>query len=183
MKNLEDNTLMTRVKEGNLSQAGLLYQRHSRPLFGFFYRLTSNRTTSEDLVQNTFVRVIKYRNTFHAEHEFRTWLFQIARNVSKDHFRTNERYSYQNDMSSWEENITDTDNREQQLISLDNKHQLQKAIQTLPREKQEMLLLAKYQKMPYKEIATLYNLTEAAVKTKLHRIMSDLKTTYAKINS
>jgi hypothetical protein len=55
---------MLKVKAGQLDQLGLLFERYNKPLYGFFYRLTTDGVISEDLVQNVFVRIIKYSHTY-----------------------------------------------------------------------------------------------------------------------
>src|SRR5688500_13069372 len=90
---------MLRVKAGDLDKMGLLFERYNRPLFAFFYHMTHKRDMSEDLVQNVFYRMLKYKHTFTGEGEFRTWMYHLARNIlndsarqnrSKDHYDVNE---------------------------------------------------------------------------------------------
>ena len=64
-----------------------LFERYHRPLFGFFHRLSRDRTAAEDLVQDVFVRVLKYRHTFQEETSFKAWVFHIARNSRRDFAR------------------------------------------------------------------------------------------------
>lgn len=81
---------MTRVREGDLDKLGLLFERYKRPLYGFFYGLNRDQELSEDLVQNTFLRILKYRHLFRGDGDFKTWMFHIARNVSHDQYRKNK---------------------------------------------------------------------------------------------
>src|SRR5689334_19114732 len=83
-----DEKLMLAVRGGDLSKLGVLFDRYHRVLFDFFNRLTGNRTVSEDLVQEVFFRILKYRATFRNDSAFRTWIFRIARNARVDHFRS-----------------------------------------------------------------------------------------------
>src|SRR5947208_41155 len=57
----EDHHLMRAVRNGEVGKLATLYSRHQRPLFNFFLRLTGSRPTSEDLVQDVFTRILKYR--------------------------------------------------------------------------------------------------------------------------
>lgn len=76
-----DEVIMLRVREGQIDQLSTLYIRYRTPLFNFFLRLTSERHLSEDLVQDVFFRIMKYRQSYRPRHSFRTWMYQIARNV------------------------------------------------------------------------------------------------------
>ena len=105
---LEDHNLMLKVKEGEVEKLNLLYKRYSRRFFGFFYGMTSDGATSEDLVQNVFMRILKYKHTYKENGDFEVWAFQLARNVHKDHYRKNKRYAFQEDMNPYEMQLSDT---------------------------------------------------------------------------
>ena len=75
---------MQEVRAGNVGKLEVLFDRHNRPLFRYFMHLTSNRAVSEDLVQEVFFRILKYRHTYQAETSFRAWMYQIGRNVWMD---------------------------------------------------------------------------------------------------
>ncbi len=81
---LTDNSLMLKVKAGDLDKMGLLFERYHRPLFAFLYHSTGQAAHSEDLVQTVFYRMLKYRYTFTEVGEFRTWMYHLARNVLND---------------------------------------------------------------------------------------------------
>ena len=83
---------MLKVKAGQLDQLGLLFERYNRPLYGFFFKLTCDQEVSEDLVQNVFVRIIKYRHTYKGDGKFSTWMYHMARNLFADHYRKEKRY-------------------------------------------------------------------------------------------
>jgi RNA polymerase sigma-70 factor (ECF subfamily) len=76
-----DKALMLKVRDGDLDRLGLLFERYHRCLYRYFYRLTSQRQTSEDLVQEVFERMLKYRHTYTGKGKFLTWMYQIARNL------------------------------------------------------------------------------------------------------
>src|SRR5215216_3995059 len=78
---------MRAVREGDLGHLGVLFERYHLPLFDFLSRMTGDRTAAEDLVQDIFVRILKYRATYRDGGSFETWLFRIARNARADYFR------------------------------------------------------------------------------------------------
>jgi RNA polymerase sigma factor (sigma-70 family) len=79
---------MQSVPKGDTGQLDPLFKRHYSPLFDFFCRMTGSRTLSEDLVQEVFFRILKYRETYRPGARFITWMYQIARNVRIDHFKS-----------------------------------------------------------------------------------------------
>ena len=69
---------MQAVRDGDVAKLGPLFERYHIPLFDFLARVTGDQTAAEDLVQDTFVRILKYRSTFRDGGRFETWLFRIA---------------------------------------------------------------------------------------------------------
>ncbi|HEY5824071.1 MAG TPA: sigma factor, partial [Cyclobacteriaceae bacterium] len=64
LETLADNSLMIKVRDGDLDKLGLLFERYKKPLYGFFYGMNKSQELSQDLVQNTFFRIMKYRHLF-----------------------------------------------------------------------------------------------------------------------
>jgi DNA-directed RNA polymerase specialized sigma24 family protein len=72
---LTDEEIMLAVKNGQLSELSELFERYHLPLYNFFLKLTMDKTGSEDLTQNLFYRVIRYRHTFNTgAGSFRSWI-------------------------------------------------------------------------------------------------------------
>src|SRR6185312_228619 len=83
---VNDEALMSAVRGGDLAQLGPLFDRYHVPLFDFLSRMTGNRHVAEDLVQEVFLRVLKYRATYRDGARFEPWVFSIARNARADYF-------------------------------------------------------------------------------------------------
>src|SRR5579872_1271579 len=75
---------MKEVREGELASMAVLFERHHRSLFNYFVHLNGNRELSEDLVQDVFFRMLKYRRTYQPDRSFTAWMYQIARNAHVD---------------------------------------------------------------------------------------------------
>ena len=83
---------MLLVKEGQLSELTELFERYHVPLYNFFFRLTMDEALSEDLTQDLFYRVIRYRQSFEpASGSFRSWVYRMARNIYADHLRQEQK--------------------------------------------------------------------------------------------
>ena len=171
---------MLKVKDGDLDRLGLLFERYKRPLYGFFYNLNRNAELSEDLVQNVFIRILKYRYLFRGEGDFKTWMFHIARNVSHDHFRKNK-LNAKDSIEDWQDQLGVDENRSTMFQQEEELQLLSMAMDRLPEDKREILLLSKYQEKKYKEIGDILGCTEAAVKVKVFRALQDLKTVYKQL--
>jgi RNA polymerase sigma-70 factor (ECF subfamily) len=171
---ITDEALMAEVKEGDLDKASVLYDRYSKRLYNYFVKISLDRDAGYDMMQNTFMRVIRYKHTYRVEAPFRAWIFQIARNVFSDHLRKNKvLYSDYQEV----ENIGETDNGESDEKNEQEKL-LNKSLARLSDEAREILVMSRYQNMKYEEIAETMDLTVSAVKVKVHRAIKKLRVYY-----
>lgn len=182
LETFSDNTLMLKVKDGHLDKLGLLFERYKKPLFGFFYGMNKDAELSEDLVQNVFFRILKYRYLFRGEEagNFKTWMFHIARNVNNDHYRKNK-LGKPESVELWENKLGYTDDHALQRLRDDEMSVLSLALDKLPPEKREIILLSKYQEKKYKEIGEILGCSEGAVKVKVFRALQELKVVYQQL--
>ena len=183
MDSITDNAIMLKVKNGDLDKMGLLFRRYHRPLFGFLFRMTNQREASEDMVQNVFYRMLRSRHTFTGDGEFKTWMYHLARNVLKDHSKKDKRNGYHYDIAGFAEKIS---SGESAAAGIEKKQEwdiLKDALSTLSPENREVLILSRFQELKYHEIARVMDTTEAAVKIRAYRAISQLKTMFSKIES
>src|SRR5579859_7308811 len=75
---------MRRVQAGETAQLAVLFERYHLPLFRYLLHLTGNRAFSEDLVQECFLRVLKYASSYDSSFAFQVWLYRMARNAYFD---------------------------------------------------------------------------------------------------
>jgi RNA polymerase sigma factor (sigma-70 family) len=172
-----DEALMLRVRDGQVETLGELYGRHRTPLFNFFVRLTGNTHLSEDLVHEVFLRMLRYRHTFKAGNQFRTWMHQIARNARHDAWRRGQHESA-TDTAELEESEAlwgvepepDWEVGRNQEVAL-----LQQALAALPEESREVLVLSRFQGMKYEDIAAVLGCNVGAVKMRVLRALRELR--------
>lgn len=183
MQALTDNALMLKVKSGDLDKLGLLYERHKKRLFGFFYNMNNNASISEDLVQNVFLRMLKYKHTFTGEGSFAAWMFRTARNVNYDHYRKHKKENNQSELISMEYRLKDSDDLNTRMDLKDEVSQLSRAMQRLPQKKREILVLSKYKGIRFSEIGEILGCSEGAAKVKAHRALNDLRTIFLQLET
>ena len=173
---------MMKVREGQLEKLGLLFERYNRRLYGFFYRLTGRMDVSEDLVQEVFERIIKYRHTYTGEGSFSTWIFQIARNLQADHYH---RQSRRNQVEqAFEDESPNLEKPEPTVLTMENRQQqlLEEALNRLSPEKKETLILSRYHGFKYSEIAEITDSSVSAVKVRIFRGIRELKEIVSELN-
>ena len=162
------------MQQGDTAKLGILYERHNGDLYKYFYRLTNHREISEDLVQNTFIKVMKYNKSFTGTGQFSYWLFSIARNIWIDYIRKKDVMKNNKDLDSVyhlqadsEIRIDDEAARQRMMIS--------RALDQLSPEKKEAIVLSKYQGMKYHEIANISECTESAIKSRIKRGLYEMR--------
>jgi RNA polymerase sigma factor (sigma-70 family) len=173
LRGASDETLMQAVRDGDVSQLGQLFERYHTRLFEFLSRMTGNRVAAEDLVQDVFVRILKYRGTYRDDGRFETWLFRIARNARTDYFRRSVPVDSLPD--SMLELPADGPGPAAQLEMDRDVARLRRALLQLRDDRRELIVLARYQGMRHDEIAELLDIEVGAVKVRLHRAIAELR--------
>jgi RNA polymerase sigma-70 factor (ECF subfamily) len=171
---------MIKVKDGDLDKLGLLFKRYKKQLFMFFYRMNNDDHLSEDLVQNVFMRVLKYRKSFTGKGAFRVWLFHIARNEFYDHYRRNSSKE-RTDVNIDSERVSEYETEEISRETEENLHLLKLAIDRLKIDRREVIILSKIDGLKYRDIAGILKCTEGTVKSKVFRALAELKEEFTKI--
>lgn len=173
-----DEQLMARVKNGQLDQLNGLFDRYSKRLYGYFLKSTLSRDESDDLTQELFIRLMKYRKSYKEGQRFEIWLFQIARNMVKDHYKKMKVHNdYFNPTAVMPERT-----EEDHTVEWEREEQLYRAMKRLPDDKRELLVLSKFDGMKYEQIATLRKTTVANIKVQVHRTLKELKDLYFQLN-
>ncbi len=182
MQNLTDDMLMLKVKSGDLDKLGLLYERHKKRLFGFFYNLGNNPSISEDLVQNVFVRMLKYKNSYSGKGSFGAWMFRMARNVNYDHHQKVARNSIAAGVSPEDIQVSE-DRMTHKVDTEEHSFLLKKAMAQLGDEKRELLVLSKYRGLKFREIGETIGCSEGAAKVRVHRALNDLRKIFLQLET
>lgn len=169
---------MLQVKAGDLERMSLLFERHSKALFGFLYHLTQRREACEDMVQTVFYRMLKYRASFNEGSNFSGWMYHIARNVLKD-----QKYgmdSQYDPVSLHEEKIVGGTLADEQLEKQQSRQLLYDAMAMLNDGDREILLLNRMRELKYPEISLIMGITEGAARARVCRAVEELRKIFIK---
>jgi RNA polymerase sigma-70 factor (ECF subfamily) len=171
-----DEELMIAVKEGDLDALSPIFEKYHVKLYNFFLRLTSDRETSRDLTQNVFGRILKYRETYNEKHPFRTWIYQLARNVHIDYYNQN-RYLV-SDVDDAETIASRDKDAIEEMENTERHEILKEALGRLPADQQEVIELSRFQGLKYEEISKITGSSVPAIKVKVYRAIKRLKEIY-----
>jgi RNA polymerase sigma factor (sigma-70 family) len=158
----------------------VLFEKYHIQLYNFFIRLTGNRGASEDLVQEVFLRILKYRKTFRGESKFTIWMYQIARNTHIDFLRKRKGELPLEDQ--WEEAAEPEPSASAQMEQSQDADLVRQALALLPRKKREVLVLSRFQGLKYREIADLLGCRIGTVKAHVHRAVKELGRIYCELS-
>jgi len=172
----DDEQVMVQVRAGRVEMLAILFERHHVRMYNFFLRLTANRPLSEDLTQELFLRILKYRHTYRGESRFSTWMYQIARNLHIDQLRSRHPEIPIDDL--YEETPDPQPCPAQEAESGQEADLLARAMERLPLRKREVLLLSRFQNLKYGEIAGLLACSVESVKVQVHRSLKELRRHY-----
>ncbi len=172
-----DEQLISRVgAEQDEKAFNELYSRHARRLMGFFLRaFRYDENEAADACQETFLKVWQAAEQFNSASAFRPWLYTIAYNLCRSRFR----HSEQAERYRSEQLATTADSYEDSSeLQLDNatlQRALASVLATLPQESRTLFALRFEEELSIKQVAQVLNIPEGTVKSKVHRLLCQLK--------
>ena len=136
-------------------------------------------TAAEDLTQTVFEKLINYRQSFNSDQKFENWVFRIARNAFVDQVKLNGKMPKAHHVE-----IVDLHNlKEEHESTADQDALLNKALNALQPDDREILVLTRFEKLKYTEVANILGITEANVKVKVFRAIEKLRNQYFKLST
>jgi RNA polymerase sigma-70 factor (ECF subfamily) len=173
VKAASDDELMARLRAGDLAKLGTLFDRHHLRLFRFFLKLSGQRQAAEDLVQDVFVRMLRYSHSYREQGEFLPWMFKVARNAAADYF---EKRGREVAMPEGFDPPSAACGAHEEMEQADLARWLRVALLQLPADKRELLLLSR--ELRYDEIGEMIGVSVGAVKVRVHRALQELRVVY-----
>jgi RNA polymerase sigma-70 factor (ECF subfamily) len=169
---LPDALLVKKYVEGDENALTVLINRHQSKIFGFIYSKISDRDISNDIFQDTFIKVIRTLKSkaYNEEGKFLPWVMRIAHNLIIDHYRKNKKmpmFRETEEFSIFSIMTDDSLTIENKIIREQVEIDLKKLIEELPADQKEVLVMRMYQDMSFKEISEI---TGVSINTALGRM-------------
>ena len=165
--------------EENRTALETLIRRYEKDLFYFLLRFVNDRAAADDLFQETFLQVHKSASTFDTDKRFKPWLFTIGANKARDYLRRNKRHralpldakvgGAAAEGASFVD-LLEADLPDPGRVALEGEvaEKVRAVVADLPDHLREVLLLAYFEKLAYKEIASMLGIPLGTVKSRLH---------------
>ena len=190
--NLPDADLAALARSGREAAFRELVRRYERPVFSLIFRMVRDRETSEDLAQETFIKVLNHIDRYRPEFKFSSWLFKIANNLTIDHLRKRQLKTISIDGSPHaataaevEASTFDVEARGESALEEMQSRELgsaiERAIAKLRPEYRACILLRHVEDRSYEEIAATLDLPLGTVKTYIHRARHELREALASL--
>ena len=176
-----DHDLLTRWRAGDRRAGNILVRRHFPRVRSYF--VGKGSSDHEDLVQETFARMVGSRDTFRGEASFRTYLFRIARYVFAEHLR--RRYRRRGRLQQAYSSMADVFGRRpsSMLAELEHHGLLREALRELSIDDQDLLELYYWQGLLGREIASLFALKQSTVRSRIRAALARLRKAYLELSS
>ncbi len=184
---------MLAFRAGDARAFEVLVRRHRTPVFNFILRFTGHRARAEDVLQETWLKVVRSASEYEAKAKFTTWVYTIARNLCVDSAR---KESYRQ-TASLEASATGAEGDEGRPLgeSLPDegvspergaynarvRPLLERALAGLPEEQREVFVLREYSGIPFKEIAEVTGVSENTVKSRMRYALEGLRRRLAEL--
>jgi RNA polymerase sigma-70 factor, ECF subfamily len=183
---LTDQDVIVHARQGRDAAFRELIRRYERPVFSLIYRMVRDRELSEDLSQETFIKVLNALDRYDPKYKFSSWIFKIAHNTTLDQLRKKEPQTLslegsphastteQAESSSFTA-VDTAENPEQYTESKEMGVEIEEAIARLRPEYRSAIVLWHVEGRPYDEIADIMGLPLGTVKTYIHRGRNELR--------
>lgn len=182
-----DERLLADFLDGDEQAFSLLVRRYDRELFQFVARFVRDTAAADDIVQDTFIQVHNSAHGFDPTRRFRPWMFTIAANKARDFLRTRNRrkevaFSFDNndgERTNFQDFLADAGPTPLVEVEADEQREaVRKIVGTLPDHLREVLILAYFQRFPYKEMADMLEIPLGTVKSRLHAAVTKFAEAY-----
>ena len=178
-----DEELMLEYAAGNVEAFEELHRRYGKKIYNLFLRSLRSGEHAQDLLQECFLRIIEARGRYQPRKAFSSWIFTIAMNLIRDKYREKQRRQVNLGADSFDEDSIQVaaleNDPNQTMEKIQIKEAVEKALQTLPVEQRQVIILSKYNGLSFLEIAKILKISPVAAKQKAYRGMQNLKTKLA----
>lgn len=165
-----DEELMARLQAGDERALEALMQRYQGPLYGFLARRVGSH--ADDVFQETWIRVVRARESFDTERRFAAWVYQIANNLCRDRYRRND--SMRRAIDSFQ--IEDETLRETpDALALPEPDRMRERVLALPDRLREVLVLRYYEDLGEEEMSRVLGIPRGTIKSRLHAAVKALR--------
>lgn len=173
-----DEELMVLIQKGEVYAFDCLYYRYAKRLQHYFESMLNfQKDLAEDSLQDLFLKIVQQPQSFDSTRSFKTWIFSIAHNVCKNHYRHRQVVHEHEQTHNLKQEYYDSEfySLAKKLDSVSFRHKLSEALDEMSIEKRETFILRFQEDRSIQEIATIMGCPEGSVKSRLHYSLRQLE--------
>jgi RNA polymerase sigma-70 factor (ECF subfamily) len=175
-----DEELVARSKTGDIDSFNQLVRRWERPIFALAYRTLGREEDARDVTQETFLRAFRALAGFKGDAKFSSWLYRIALNLCRDWMRRERRAPVVEMPEGVELEQVAADRGPAETVEdlaarAELSREVAKAMERLPAEQRQAIILKEYHGLTFQEIADLMKCPLSTVKTRVYQGLSTLR--------
>lgn len=170
-----DDYYIKKIIDGDTNSFGIIVERYQNMVFSLALKMLKHREESEEVSQDTFIKVYKSLSKFNGESKFSTWIYRIAYNTCLDRIKKNSKYNNDveiNDITS--NQIFQTESKFDSLETKERSIIVKECMDKLPEDERVIMHLFYFEELSLKEIVEIVSMTEGNVKVKLFRARKKL---------
>jgi len=167
-----DRAILVRLRDGDDQALNDLMERWRKPILAYLYRTVGHYETAADLAQEVFVRVYRSRSHYRPKASASSYLFTIATNLARNHFRWSKRHpeaALDSDFAGRIKSDHETTDPAARLERDETSARVRAAVQSLPEKLRTPVILFHFNELPQSEIAKILRCSEKTVETRLYR--------------
>uniref|UniRef100_UPI00352A779A RNA polymerase sigma factor n=1 Tax=Aerococcus urinaeequi TaxID=51665 RepID=UPI00352A779A len=168
------NLLLQRLQQGSEEAFTILYDKFSKPLYRNILRLVKDEEIAEELLQDLFMKIWERKEKISLEGSFKSFLYKVAENIVYSYFRTVAK-----DARLIDKLISDyvdyDSNAEELIIAKETNAMLQKAIEYLPTQRQQVYILCKLQGKSHEEVSNLLGISTSTINNQIVKANKTVK--------
>jgi len=171
MDQKSEEEIVARVLKGDRQAYAMLVEEYKSPIYNLAYRMTGNSEDADDLTQETFIRAYQYLWRYDTRRKFFTWLYTLALNLIRTHFKKNKNNKSSEELSA---NLL-ADKNPSPETELIETQEINVCLLRLEYESRLLLIMKFYQGLTFEEIAQITGKSLSAVKMSVYRGLEKLK--------
>ena len=172
---ISDETLVKNVLQGDSESFSLIVDRYKIQIYNLMYRYSKTREDAADMTQDVFCRAFERLGKYQHRERFFSWLYTLALNHARDWVRKNNNRNRKLAQYTAEEKNNEAPSVPAFMEADQEADELAAALETLPDDRREMVLLRYRHERSIKELAEIFELSESGVKMRLHRALGELR--------
>ncbi|WP_372367421.1 RNA polymerase sigma factor [Candidatus Uabimicrobium sp. HlEnr_7] len=171
----KDERLIAYYLQGNKFAFSVIVSRYEQQLINYVYRFVYQKQTAEDIVQDTFIKVLISINRFNNKFRFRSWLYKIATNLALNKIRTEKKHRNNRNFDDVSANIYNNKTPLNIAMAQEENNRIETAIRSLDTKHRVIFLLRIQQQFSYKEIANIVKCKETTARSRMFYSVEKLR--------